>query len=103
MIQTRVEAHDAMLATLIQRREATVGDVQSRLRIFVDHATAADSAIAHRFWIHTAGDLIADQPANDKPALYRHAARRISNTFKLHCEDRVMAVRRLGRRVWPLA
>jgi len=103
MIQIRVEAHDAMLATLIQRRDATLGDVQSLLRIFVDSATAANSAIAHRFWIHAAGDLIADQPADDKPALYRSAARRISNTFKLPCDDRVMAVRRLGRRVWPLA
>lgn len=103
MIQLRVEAHDAMLATLIRRRHATLGDLQSRLYAFVDHATAAGSAIEHRFWTHAAGDLIAGQPDDDKPALYRSAARRISNTFKLPQDERIVAVRRLGRRVWPLA
>lgn len=102
-IDIRVEARDAMLTPLIRRRDATLGDVQSRLRIFVDHAAAADSAVAHRFWILAAGDLIADQSADDKPALYRSAVRRISNTFKLPSDDRALAGRRLGRRVWPLA
>ena len=101
-IDLRLAARDALLAPLVRRRDETSGEANARLYAFIDEAMATERDVERRFWIHTAADLIATQLADDHSDLYRSAARRIHNTFKVRPEERDLAARRLARRLWPV-
>ena len=100
--QWRSAAHDGALVRLEERRDATIGATDERLRAFIDHALANDGPLVRGFWLASAGDLIlADAPQRHR-ALYDLAARRIHATFRIDLNERHAAVRVLAQQLLPV-
>lgn len=104
LIRDRRAVRDRLLADLDAERDrivATVPNGHERLAALLDQALATDRLLDRLFWLHAAGDLVHEQPAQQHEHLARTAARRIHAAFRLSRSERHLAVRLLMRRIWP--
>lgn len=105
MLRARLEAQDALLAPLVQRRhhvEAQNAAAPQTLSCFVDYALEADRKIDRLFWLSSAGELIRHSPAPDRPSLFQLGARRINAASRVQYRERLKAIRWLAHTVLPL-
>ena len=105
MLRARLAAGDAALAPLTERHSSLVAqaaDLPELLTSFADHALDAERRIDRIFWLCAAGDLIRNAPAEQRPTLYRLAARRINTTHAVPYADRLRAVRFIANKAFPL-
>jgi hypothetical protein len=68
------------------------------LRDFIDRALKVARTIDRYFWLDAAADLIGRFPEDERPDLFRSAARRIHANFKSSRRERPAAERFLARR-----
>jgi hypothetical protein len=105
MLRARIEAQDALLAPLVQRRilleKDTVAAPEAVVR-FVDSALDTDRYLDRLFWLSAAGDLIRHAPASDQPTLFRLGARRINAASRVSYRERLKATRWLAHAGLPL-
>jgi len=105
--QRRLQAHDDVLRSLDEQRQALSGSPEDLVRAYVDHAMEHDGPLSRSFWLAAAVGVIraADGPAAPRPnnELFRLAARRITATFSADALDRQAAVRHLTAKTLPLA
>lgn len=105
MLRARLEAQDALLAPLIQRRrlaEKEATDASQTVARFVDSALDTDRHIDRLFWLSAAGDHIRNASASMRPALFRLGARRINAASRVPCRERATATRWLAHTALPL-
>lgn len=105
MLRARLEARDAFLAPLVERRrsvEEQHADPPRLLACLVDRALDTERHIDRLFWLSAAGDLIRHQPAADHAALYRLGHRRIQAAKRVPYSDRLKACRFLAHKAFPL-
>jgi hypothetical protein len=104
LLRDRLDARDRLLQPLVDERdEIRRGDFNDALRAFVDRALEAARTIDRYFWLDAAADLIAIFPDDERPDLFRSAARRIHANFRCPRRERSAAERFLVRRLWTLA
>lgn len=105
MLRARLEAQDALLAPLVQRRNVLEKDTavapEAVVR-FVDSALDTDRYLDRLFWLSAAGDLIRHAPASDQPTLFRLGARRINAASRVSYRERLKATRWLAHTGLPL-
>lgn len=105
MLRARLEAQDAFLAPLVQRRlqvEKEATDTSQTVARFVDSALDTDRHLDRLFWLSAAGDHIRDAAAPLRPALFRLGARRINATSRVSYRERASAARWLAHAALPL-
>jgi hypothetical protein len=105
MLCARLEAQDALLAPLVQRRrrvEKDAADASQTVACFVDSALDTDRHLDRLFWLSAAGDHIRDAMASQRPALFRLGARRINAASRVSYRERASATRWLAHTALPL-
>ena len=105
MLRARLEAQDALLAPLVQRRnlvEKEANDASEIVARFVDSALDTDRHLDRLFWLTAAGDHIRDAAATLRPALFRLGARRINAASRVSYRERASATRWLAHTALPL-
>jgi len=105
MLHARLEARDALLAPLVQGRDALVkqhAEPPRRLACFVDNALETDRLLDRLFWLSAAGEVIRRAPASDQAALYRLGTRRIHAHARVPHADRLHASHFLAGNAVPL-
>ncbi len=105
MLRARLEAQDALLAVLLDRRRAIdeqATPVTETLSGLIDNAFATDLRLDRLFWVSEAGDLIRHAPAADRPALFRLGARRVNTAIRVPYRERQAATRWLAHTALPL-
>jgi hypothetical protein len=105
MLRARLEAQDALLAPLVQRRlhaEKETAAPSQTVACFVDSALDTDRHLDRLFWLSAAGDHIRAAAATLRPALFRLAARRINAASRVSYRDRASATRWLAHTALPL-
>ena len=105
MLRARLEAQDALLAPLVQRRclvEKEALDASQTVARLVDSALDTDRHIDRLFWLSSAGDHIRNASASMRPALFRLGARRINAASRVPYRERATATRWLAHAALPL-
>lgn len=105
MLRARLEAQDALLAPLVQRRrqvEKDAADASQAVARFVDSALDTDRHLDRLFWLSAAGDHIRDAAAPQRAALFRLGARRINAASRVSYRERATAARWLAHTALPL-
>jgi hypothetical protein len=105
MLRARLEAQDALLAPLVQRRnlvEKEGTDAAQTVTRFVDSALDTDRHIDRLFWLSAAGDLIRGASASERPTLFRLGARRINTASRVPYRERATATRWLAHSALPV-
>jgi hypothetical protein len=104
MLRARLEARDALLAPLVQRRRAVEEQFAAapRLTSFVDNALTTDRQIDRLFWLSAAGDVISHAHFSERGTLFRQGARRINAASSVPYRERLKAIRWLAHTVVPL-
>ncbi len=99
----RLEARDAMLASLVAARDVIVLASATALANCVDRALATQSPLERTFWLDSLADFVRSRDQAQHAPLFYAAARRIEATFAVAPRERHEAVRLLADRVVPLA
>lgn len=105
MLRARLEARDALLEPLVQRRasiEQTSPAAPQRLACFIDNALDTERHIDRLFWLSAAGEIIRDAPASDRRTLFRLGTRRINGAVSVAYRERLQAIRWLAHAGLPL-
>jgi hypothetical protein len=101
LFMLRLEARDAMLASLVQARVSVCAG-ESVFADCVDRALATQSPLERTFWLDSLADVIRSREPAQHRTLYSAAARRIEATFAVTPRERHDAVRALADRAVPL-
>lgn len=102
LFQLRVEARDAMLASLVAAA-AVVCARKSFVADCVDRALETESQLVRTFWLDALADVIRTRVPSTHQALFHAAARRIEATYAIAPLARHDAVRLLADRIVILA
>jgi hypothetical protein len=105
MLRARLEAQDALLAPLVQRRlqvEKEAADTSQTVARFVDSALDTDRHLDRLFWLSAAGDRIRNASTTVRLALFRLGARRINAASRVPFRERAAATRWLAHTALPL-
>ncbi|MCC6648795.1 MAG: hypothetical protein IT374_24920 [Polyangiaceae bacterium] len=104
LLALRLDARDAMLASLVRARDAAcaAADVDVGLSTCVDRALETESELVRIFWLTSLAELIRRRCADATDALallFERAARRIQATFSVLPRARQDAVRVLAEQL----
>ena len=105
MLRARLEAQDALLAPLVQRRlqvEKEAADASQAVARFVDAALDTDGHLDRLYWLSAAGDRIRNASTTVRPALFLLGARRINAASRVPFRERAAATRWLAHTALPL-
>jgi len=105
LFELRLEARDAMLASLVVVRDLACADPDTTHVVAdcVDRALAVQSPLERTFWLDSLANVIRARDHTEHASRFAAAARRIEATFAVTPRERHDAVRLLADRVVTLA
>lgn len=107
LMRNRIETRDAILGGLRSDLEGFLDDSlrssKQKLDDLLDRVLTADRTIDQLFWLDATGDLLCQQPVEQRQPIFRDLARCIHATFALRPTERSAIERRLARLVWPVS